>query len=419
MPARRFVLPLVVCIAGVSAVAIGGCRPEKPDVVEAQRAEAASRAESARAAAKDGKAAVAKLATPRGMSPETAARVLATVGESTITVADVERFIAAQPRHQRARYTNPEQRRALLERMIDMEVLALEARKRGLDADPTVQHVLKDALARQLLETAVDTTVSLSEISDAQIKAFYDANPDRYVRPEARRAAIIAQPTRVELDTLRATIDTAIAETPAQARQIFGDFAKARSIQKESAHLKGDLGFFDAKGQNDKGQSRVSAPTAAAVFALKTVNQIGPAFEADGGRWSLVQLTHIREAASQPLEAVRLDIQTELLLQRKTAERERFIAELRARATVTIDESKLDSLKAPAPDPAAGQFKMPQIRRPSAAGQRALRPDKRRAVPVQANPEVQKKAEEIAEEIRRKKEEGQRALEESQSGGAP
>ena len=372
---------------------------------------------------------VKALAAPAGLDPETAATVAASVGESAITLGDVARYVTAQPRHLRARFATLEQRQELLRHMVDMEVLAVEAKRRGLDQDPVVQHALKDALARTLLETAVDTTVSMTEISEEAVQAHYQEHGSRYSRPEVRRAAMILTYDKADMAAIDAAIRRAVGEEPGQARQIFGDFAAEKTAHKESKHLKGDLGWFDAGGLNEERQRRVDDETAGAVFALTAVNQISAPFQLASG-WAMVQLTNLRPAAARALDDVRAEIRDELLRQRKAAERERFITELRARARVEIDESELAKLKLPgdgavgagAPPASAdlpGGFKRPKILSPRVLHQQALRPDTKRKVKLDKQEKLQKDAEEVIEEIRRKKEQAEAAAESASGETSP
>src|SRR5581483_10691128 len=74
-----------------------------------------------------------------GLTPEQAGQVLARVGEHTITLGDYAAALEHLSRFDRMRYQAPERRRELLEEMVEVELLADEARERGYDKDPVVE----------------------------------------------------------------------------------------------------------------------------------------------------------------------------------------------------------------------------------------------------------------------------------------
>ncbi|RYE88702.1 MAG: hypothetical protein EOO75_13010 [Myxococcales bacterium] len=86
---------------------------------------------------------------PGNLPPEEAARVLARVGDRTITLGDYAAALERMNDFDRMRYQAPDKRRELLNEMIDFELLALEARRQGLDKSPELiaaQRRLKAAL---------------------------------------------------------------------------------------------------------------------------------------------------------------------------------------------------------------------------------------------------------------------------------
>ena len=83
-------------------------------------------AEAAQQAAKDA----------HGLSAEQGEQVLAKVGDTTITVKEFADRLASQSPYLRARYNSAERRKEFLDNMVRFELLAIEARKRGLHEQP-------------------------------------------------------------------------------------------------------------------------------------------------------------------------------------------------------------------------------------------------------------------------------------------
>src|SRR5271165_3241911 len=65
------------------------------------------------------------------LTPEQAAKVLAKVGDSTITLGDYVAALEHMDQFDRLRYQSPERRKELLNEMINVKLLAGEARDKG------------------------------------------------------------------------------------------------------------------------------------------------------------------------------------------------------------------------------------------------------------------------------------------------
>src|SRR5690242_5717490 len=68
---------------------------------------------------------------PNKVPAELAARVLAQVGGRTITLGDYAAALERMDQFERLRYQTPERRKQLLDELINAELLAREAEKRG------------------------------------------------------------------------------------------------------------------------------------------------------------------------------------------------------------------------------------------------------------------------------------------------
>ena len=84
------------------------------------------------------------------------ADTVALVGGRPITRADLDRQLQRLPPTVRAQYAPLEQRAALLETLVQSELLALEAERQGHHQDPELQYRVKQQLIRQLLQYTVD-----------------------------------------------------------------------------------------------------------------------------------------------------------------------------------------------------------------------------------------------------------------------
>lgn len=135
-----------------------------------------------------------------GLGAEQAAKIVAKVGERTITLGDFARTLDRMDPFDRLRYQTKERRRELLQEMIDVELLAQEARRRGLDKRPEVQDALRQLYRDALLQKVRDSLPPPGAISADEVKAYYEANADRYTEPERRRVSAIVMTSKAEAE---------------------------------------------------------------------------------------------------------------------------------------------------------------------------------------------------------------------------
>lgn len=284
-----------------------------------------------------------------GLTPEQASRVVAKVDGRTITLGDFARALDRMDQFDRLRYQSKERRRELLEEMIDVELLAAEARRQGLDKDPDVEDALRAILREAMLAQAREGVPVPAQIPDQEISAYYNAHLDKFVEPERRRVAAIVMTDPKEAAKVHKAALT--AKTPVEWGELFFKHSvtapKTRSTTNP-AELAGDLGIVgpldDARGANP----RVPEAVRAAAFALESVGDISPALVEAEGKQFIVRLAGTTEAHKRTLKEADRAIRV-LLVQEKMQERERALdEELRKKFPVVIDERALASVKVPA-----------------------------------------------------------------------
>lgn len=113
-------------------------------------------------------------------------KVIARIGNETVTEQDLNEMSNAVPERFRQYYMTPEGRKKTLDYIVNIYVMAAEAEKQGLDKAPDASRLLqftkKDLLARLYLEKMTKDTPAPTE-TDA--KAFYENNKSQYTTPES------------------------------------------------------------------------------------------------------------------------------------------------------------------------------------------------------------------------------------------
>jgi peptidyl-prolyl cis-trans isomerase C len=282
------------------------------------------------------------------LSPELAAKVLAKVGEREITLGEYAATLERMDQFERLRYQSPERRKALLQEIINVELLATEARRRGLDKRPEAQERLRQMLRDELLKQTRDGLPAPAAIPENEVRAYYDKHREEFREPERRRVAHI-----VVADEAKAKKVLALAArvTPTE----WGKLVEAHSLDKPPKNapaapleLAGDLGIVSAPGAARGENPRVPEPVRQAVFKIGKQGEVYPAPVADSGRFHVVRLTGRTEARDRSLAEAERAIRVAILQERIKQAEDKLEKELRERFPVKIDEAALKQVAVPA-----------------------------------------------------------------------
>lgn len=303
-------------------------------------------------------------AAPAGLTPEQAAQVLAKVGERTITLGEYAATLERMDRFERFRYQTPERRKALLDEMITLELLAIEARKRGLDQTPEVRERLRILLRDQVVRDLRAEMPDPGALPREQVRRYYDEHLGEFREPERRRIAVIVTTSRAEAE---AALQAARGATGAGVDAMqWGRLVQKYSLVKPPApsptaplELAGDLGVYAkpaAVGSSSSGSAAAPGPVIDAAFRLKGLGAVSPELVEAGGKFYVVRLVGETPARERSFEEAERGIRV-VLVQQTLAERERALeATLRQKFPVVIDEAALAGVEVPAlpPEPARG-----------------------------------------------------------------
>jgi hypothetical protein len=287
---------------------------------------------------------------PGGLTAEQAGHVLAKVGDKSITLGDFAAAIERMDQFDRLRYQTKERRRELLNEMIDVELLAAEAKKRGLDKAPETEEAIRQVMRDALLAETRLKLPSPAEIPAEEVHAYFKAHADKFREPERRRvAAIVLTDKKRAEDALE---QAQKAKSGTQWGELF--FKYSVTAPKKSAaaasplDLAGDLGIVgpptDAKGANP----RVPEPLRSAVFKIDNVGGVlGELVEIEG-KYFVVRMNGITAGHERTLAEADRTIRVALLQEKMQANEVALEAELRKKFPVTIDDKALASVKLPA-----------------------------------------------------------------------
>lgn len=294
-------------------------------------------------------------AAPAGISPELAAKVLAKVGDHEITLGEYAATLERMDPFERLRYQSADRRKQLLDELIDLQLLADEARRRGLDQQPETQERVRQMLRDELLAQVRASTPPPADISEADARRYYDEHRDDFREPERRRVAHIALPSEAEA---KAVLEKAQNASPAEWGKLVAEKSRD-SRNKPSAslppELAGDLGIVGPPGHPRGDNPNVPDALRAAVFEVDKLGGVLPRPVAAGGLFHLVRMTGKTDARDRTFQDAERSIRVALTQERLRAREAELEQELKKKYPVTIDEAQLAKLPLPAPSAKAGK----------------------------------------------------------------
>ncbi len=117
-------------------------------------------------------------------------RPLAVVGTIAITDADVTQAIMGMGARAES-FNNPQGRAAVLEKLIEQALFLTDARKNMMEYDPVFKKQLQSVKDELLTQFAVSKAIERATVTEAEITAFFDQNPDQFQGQETVSASHI------------------------------------------------------------------------------------------------------------------------------------------------------------------------------------------------------------------------------------
>jgi hypothetical protein len=285
---------------------------------------------------------------PGGLSPKQAAAVLAKVGDRTITLGDFAATLERMNQFDRLRFEPKEKREQLLQELIDLELLAQEAKRRGLDKHPEVQEAIRQILREAMLARAREGLPAPAEIPAGEVQAYYDKHKDKFREPERRRISVIVMGDEAKAKEVHAQA------LKMKAGEQWGELYYEHSLdapKEKSAvtpgDLAGDLGIVGPPGEPKGESTKVPKELQRAVFALQNVGQIHPEVIKAEGKFYILRMSGRSEGHTRSLaeadRAIRVAILQDMIRDRE----DKLEQDLRKRFPVEIDEAALSSIELP------------------------------------------------------------------------
>ncbi len=280
-------------------------------------------------------------AVPGGLSPEQAQKPVAKLGDRVITLGEFAQALADMPEYERLRYQGIERRKELLRAMIDMHLLADEAKKQGLDKDPVVSEEMRQVLVAWMRGKLLEGLPAPLSIPEDELRKFYDEHVSEYREPERRRIAHIVVKDEA---TAKKAYEEAKAATPTQWGGIVKKYSEDKPLPTEAPETAGDLGFVTTPSDTHaQPNAKATTELRTAVFALKAVGDVSPPVK-DANGWHVVRMTAKNEARDQSFADVERTIRVRVLQEKRAAKEKALIDEMKKQLKIEIDEATLAAI---------------------------------------------------------------------------
>lgn len=247
------------------------------------------------------------------------------VAISIDAVAEVARALKVQPR-------------VALDRLIGEQLLVEEAQRRGLDKAKAVETTARQAAVQTLLEREIETIA----VSEDAITERYEAQRERFVKPERRKSLHILVSLGRDVSETRAAAGQALAAgilaeltAASDPKQVWERYRSVR-----------ELDGFTIKAEDVPAAARADgfAPEYLdGLFSIAAPGVVPTPIRTDFG-WHVLLVTAIVPAETTPLEQARVTLRNELLQSVRAAGLEALVEKVTRAHRVERDAKAVDAL---------------------------------------------------------------------------
>jgi len=277
---------------------------------------------------------------------------LARVGDSYITeamfIAEMQRRGGRTP----GQYQDMVQKRALLDDMVLRRAMVNAARSAHIDDDPDVGYLLDQSLANQYLQRTLREQQQKIVVTDAEVRAHYDAHAADYVVPARRRVAMIQTKVAESAgEEVWKAAEVRAREALAKARKLdaavtnFGVVAREYSEDQASRYRGGMIGWI-SDGQLDR--YRYDPVVLQAAVGMAAAGDLSEPLRGKDGVY-LVRVVEIEPVRERQFEQLSTGIHQRLLQDKLRAAEAAFRDALRKRSAIEIREAGLEHIDPLAP----------------------------------------------------------------------
>jgi peptidyl-prolyl cis-trans isomerase C len=281
---------------------------------------------------------------PAKLSKEQAAQVVAQVGDHAITLGEYAAVLERMDRFERLRYQSPDRRADLLKEIIDVELLASEAKRRGLDKQPETQQRMQQVLREEMLRAVRSRVPGPDQVAADEVRRYYAEHKQEFFEPERRRVAHVVLADRSKAERV---LKQALAASPEQ----WGQLVRRQSLERAPvgqdipAELAGDMGIVTRSSSDLADAPTVPEAIRAAVFSIQKIGGVFGQLVEVNGKWHIVRLIGKSEARQRSYEEAERSVRVAIVRRRMRDAEEALEQELRKKYPVSIDQAALKQVE--------------------------------------------------------------------------
>jgi peptidyl-prolyl cis-trans isomerase C len=268
---------------------------------------------------------------------------LASIGDVVIPLSAVQKKLDEQSPYVRARYADLAKKKEFVEAYVRQEVLAQEAISRGLDKDPDVQEAVKRLVVQKLMAAEFDNRVKLTDVTDGDMRTWFQAHLSDYNKPQMMRVMDIAIPFGSDKATAHKKADAARARAadPGKLtdREAFKQLVVENCTDADLKHAGGDRGFLVV----DEAKEKLGSAGGAWLFKGATIDEVSPVLESKDAFHVLKRIS-VRAPIERGFDDVKDQIRNVVYRDKRTAAFNEYVHTLKSKFNVSIDSDKIDKL---------------------------------------------------------------------------
>ena len=227
---------------------------------------------------------------------------------------------------------------AALDILVRNTLLTEEAEKRGFDRAPEILATRRDASARALIKTEAEISLTAETLPAADVRAYYDANLQKYVHDERR--TVVHFLARTGKKRLSDTEALKIAEEASRAAQGAADEGEFRNRMKPFVKLLEKNAVLERLPPFEADNHRLVRPFVEAAFQLTGQGSVSAPVKTDFGR-HVLYIVKVEPAEHRSIEDAEAEIRPAALPMARIRKVKNLVSELMRRNEVFVYEEAL------------------------------------------------------------------------------
>lgn len=252
-------------------------------------------------------------------------QVLARIENRTITIEDFRREIESLPEFFKPLLVEPKAKKEFLGKLIDREILILEAEKAGIDKREDVMRKIEECRRGVILEAFISEIMAgKDEVTDEEAKKYYDEHKEEFQLGERIRVRHIVVKTLEEAQEIKKRLERG---------EDFAELARKYSISP-AAKWGGDLGYIQ-RGQVGKEFEK-------AAFSLKKPGDISDIVKTTFG-YHIIKLEDRKPPQQLSFEEVKDKIKNRLKEEKRSKILEEYLKKAKKSYKIEVNENLLEN----------------------------------------------------------------------------